>query len=188
MAERQMIPWTDYLIPLPQEIEVPDPVRIAADQIGLRVTSRRDAQLEETVRWIEEILPIESAVLLAMNDLADMADAVRNDDALQLGKAPGLEEFLDEESFEERIRAAERCTALAEEATEPIGYTALQFSFHPGSAASRGCYRRDSSSAGVPRNGKGSKPTKIVCGECEVERRRRLPTDGADSPGRTRRS
>lgn len=89
--------------------------REAADFIRAWVTSRRDAQIEETVRWIEEMLPIESAVLLAMNDLADMADAVRNDDALQLGKAPGLAEFLDEESFEERIWAAERCGALAEE-------------------------------------------------------------------------
>ena len=89
--------------------------REAADFIRAWATSRQDAQIEEAVRWIEEMLPIEAAVLLAMNDLAEMADAVRNDEALQLGKAPGLAEFPDEESFEERIRAAERCTALAEE-------------------------------------------------------------------------
>lgn len=53
MAEKQMIPWTDYLIPLPQEIEVSDPVRIAADQIGLVVAhdaSRMVAQAVDELR------------------------------------------------------------------------------------------------------------------------------------------
>jgi hypothetical protein len=55
MAEKQMIPWTDYLIPLPQEIEVSDPVRIAADQIGLVVAhdaSRMVAQAVDELRAV----------------------------------------------------------------------------------------------------------------------------------------
>jgi hypothetical protein len=48
-----------------------------------------------------------------------MTEAMHSGDALRLGESPGLEEFPKEESFDERIRTANRCETAAEEMSAP---------------------------------------------------------------------
>ena len=79
------------------------------------VTSRGYASPERAVEWMDGMLPVERAVCSAINALPAMVEAMTHGDALELGKAPGLEGFPAEEAFEEQIRAVKRCGSIAED-------------------------------------------------------------------------
>ena len=48
-ATDETVPWTDYLIPLPQEIAVTDTVRVSPDQVGFVTPSDASAMVAEAV-------------------------------------------------------------------------------------------------------------------------------------------
>ena len=93
--------------------------RDAGQFVRAWVTTRDYAQPDQAAKWIEKMRPVESGMLVAMNALPQIFEAIENGEALRSNGSSVLKQLPDEECLDEMIRTANLCELKAEEMDAP---------------------------------------------------------------------